>query len=110
MARRSRSMRPASAGRMSSMYSGRSQARMSGAFDRKENRLNYRPLSGADEVEQKKPREHRAEPYEADLPVAHFGEPPERLAPQRGHQERQDAFDDEHERERGEQRVAHEAG
>src|SRR5262245_50660890 len=120
-------MRAASAGRMSSMYSGRTQVRMSGVGIR-DSGVNYsleisgffalsriphlasRVHFGASltrYVEQQQSCQHRSEPDEADLSVAHLGQSPEGVAPQRRHQERQQPLDDEHQRERGEQDVSH---
>src|SRR6185503_2820878 len=52
-----------------------------------------------DHVQQQQAHQHRGQPDEADLPIAHFGQAPERLAPDRRQQERQDALDDEHQGE-----------
>jgi hypothetical protein len=65
-----------------------------------------RPL-GSDDVEQEQSREHRREADEPDLAIAHLGKPFERIAPEARHEERQHAFDHEHERKGREQRVTH---
>ena len=63
--------------------------------------MEKRAFSMTCEVQQQQPGKHRGESDEADLPVAHLGQAAERFAPQAGHQERQYALDDEHQRERG---------
>src|SRR5512134_2325571 len=89
IARRRRSMRAASAGRMSSMYSGRSQ-RMS---DRQR--------------EQQQPDQHRGEPEEADLPVRELRDAAERVAPEARREEGEEPLDDQHEGEGQEESARH---
>src|SRR5512134_815642 len=91
IARRRRSMRAASAGRMSSMYSGSSQ-RMS---DRQR--------------EQQQPDEHRGEAEEADLPVRELRDAAEGVAPEARREEGKEPFDDQHQGEGQEERARHEA-
>src|SRR5687768_16314654 len=98
MRRRSRSMRIASAGSASSMYSGSTQR---GVNDRSDNghgggapartRASPDPSVLPDEIKQQHARDHRAQSEKAHLPVAHFGQPPKRLAPQTRNEKRQDA-------------------
>src|SRR5690349_6808408 len=91
MRRRSVSMRIASAGSMSSTYSGSSQ-RM--------------PLAARPQEEQQ-PDDDRREPDEADLAVGHLRDASEGIAPQGGRYEWQHAFEHEHQGERHEERRAH---
>src|SRR5919201_4291226 len=91
MRRRSRSMRIASAGRMSSTYSGSSQ-RM---------RLATRP------GEQQEADDNRGKADEADLPVGHLRDAAEGLPPQRRRDEGKHPFEHEHQGEGHEERRTH---
>ena len=83
------SVRSASAGRTSSMYSGRTHLRM------------------AREPESGKPQQYRRQPDEAELPVGERHELGEALAPEARRDERQEALDDQHQRKGRPQRIRH---
>jgi hypothetical protein len=70
-------------------------------------RASPAPSTLPDEIKQQHPRDHRAQAEKAHLPVAHFGQPPKRLAPQSRDEKRQEAFDDQDQGKRGEQHLRH---
>src|SRR6266851_10021021 len=89
-----RSMRCACGGRMSSMFSGRSQLRTAiHALPRK--------------IEDQQADQHRGEPEEADLAVSKFGDAAKGFAPQGREQKRQDALDHQHQGKSHEESGAH---
>src|SRR5919201_2079756 len=98
MRRRSSSMRIASAGRMSSTYSGSSH-RMGLTLPL------FSSTTGPDEEQQSD--DDRGKADEANLPVGHLRDAAEGIAPQRGRDEGQHAFQHEHQGERHEKRRAH---
>src|SRR5919108_6635626 len=90
--RRRPSMRIASAGRMSSIYSGRT---------------HFTAFLAPCPEEKKQTDEHRTQADEADLAVAHLRDAPEGVAPQRGREEGKHALQDQHQGERHDERRCH---
>src|SRR5262245_14412900 len=88
--RRSASMRIASAGRMSSMNSGRSHFTLA-----------------AHPQENQQADEHRRQSDEADLPVAHLDDPAENVAPEVRREEGKQALENQHQGERQNKGGAH---
>src|SRR5574340_1329123 len=102
---------------MSSIYSGSSQVLIGFRSNQEcrakyiiimENTPNPYPLFGTSvphKVQQHQADEHRSQPDKTDLAVAHFGKPAESFPPQARHEERQDAFDNQHQSECGKQGI-----
>src|SRR5581483_9145126 len=96
IARRRPSIRIASAGRMSSMYSGRTQ-RITEALG----------ASAAHPEEDQQADQHRRQADEADLAVGHLRDAPEGVAPEVRREERQHPFEYQHQGERHDEGRAH---